>query len=68
MNANDRHVPYKPWLLAKNMVLKENGKLASNADWKIYVLDKKSLSWAERDFEVLRELLLLWSWEDPHDS
>lgn len=51
------------------MILKENGKPAINIGWKIYILDKKSLSWvADRDFEVPGELLGLWSCEDPHDS
>lgn len=68
MNANERYVPYKPWVLVNNMILKENGKLSTNTDWKIYVLDKK-LSWeADRDVDVPGEILLLGSWEDPHDS
>lgn len=69
MAADERHVPYKAWLLINNMILKENEKLASNTDRKIYILDKKSLSWgADRDFEALAESLFSWGWEDPHDS
>lgn len=51
------------------MEKKRKRKLASNTDWKIYVLDKKLLSWgADRDSEAPVETLFSWGWEDPHDS